>query len=244
MGRDEGFIRHALSPSSQAQLQVESDLGFFRRVGLAPALPWGLTECPLPWDTGGNISWGRDIVLMWPCRDVTCFTSCVPAEHLLQTVPAPSPACKANTWLMQPGVAALALPWVLEPLWEPRSGKTLLFLLCQNSGAGRLVCGTGKVPTASLGPLKTPAPLPASAQPLAGHGSQPMPASLLSGRYPKRWGHGWELPLCWLMSDSMEKTKAELGASSCWVALLPVPLQTLTPVSPCVFFPLSVLQSF
>lgn len=60
MGRDEGFIRHALSPSLQAQLQVGSDLGFFWQVGLAPALPWGLTECPLPWNTDGNVSWGRD----------------------------------------------------------------------------------------------------------------------------------------------------------------------------------------
>lgn len=87
---------------------------------------------------------------MWLCQEVTCFTSCVPANDLLQTAPAPSPACKANTWLMQPGVAALALPWLLEPLWEAGSGKTPFFLLCQSSGAGRLVCTTGKVPAASL----------------------------------------------------------------------------------------------
>lgn len=158
-------------------------MGFFRQVGLAPVLLWGLTKCPLPWDTDGSVSWGRDIVLMWPCQDITCFTSCVPAEHLLQTVPAPSPACKANTWLMQPGVAVLALPWVLEPLWEARSGKTLFFLLCQSSGAGTLVCRTGKVPAASLGPMETPAPLPASAQLLAGHGSQPAHACI-----PLLWG--------------------------------------------------------
>lgn len=40
---------------------IGSDLGFSRRVGLAPALPWGLTEHPLPWDTDGNISWGREV---------------------------------------------------------------------------------------------------------------------------------------------------------------------------------------
>lgn len=61
MGRDEGFIRRALSPSLQARLQVESGLGFSRQVGLAPALPWGLTELPLPWDTDGNISWGTEV---------------------------------------------------------------------------------------------------------------------------------------------------------------------------------------
>lgn len=61
MGRDEGFIKHAHSPSLQAQLQVGSDLGFSRQIILAPALPWGLTECPLPWDTDGNISWGREV---------------------------------------------------------------------------------------------------------------------------------------------------------------------------------------
>lgn len=61
MGRDKGFIRHALSPRLQAQLQVGSDLEFSRQVGLAPALPWGLTEHPLPWDTDGNISWGREV---------------------------------------------------------------------------------------------------------------------------------------------------------------------------------------
>lgn len=48
-------------PVYKAQLRVGSDLGFSRQVGLAPALPWGLTEHPLPWDTDGNISWGREV---------------------------------------------------------------------------------------------------------------------------------------------------------------------------------------
>lgn len=61
MGRDEGFIKHACSPILETQLQVGSDLGFSRQVGLAPALPWGLTECLLPWDIDGNISWGREV---------------------------------------------------------------------------------------------------------------------------------------------------------------------------------------
>lgn len=182
---------------------------------------------------------------MWPCQDVTCFTSCVPAEHLLQTVPAPSPACKANTWLMQPVVAALALPWVLEPLWEARSGKTPFSLLSQSSGAGRLVCRTGKVSAASLGPLETPASVTFGWTWLPAHTCIP----LLWG-CPKRWGHGWELPLCWLMSISMLQCCGETEAELVYRGPQPAGLHCLLSHSehslqfPLVFFPLSVLQSF
>lgn len=58
---------------------------------------------------------------MCQCQEVTCFTCPVSTKHLLQTARAPSPACKANTCLMQPGFAALAVLWALEPPWEARS---------------------------------------------------------------------------------------------------------------------------
>lgn len=58
---------------------------------------------------------------MWQCQEVTCFASPVPAKHLLQTARAPSPACKANACLTQPGFAALAVLRALELLWEARS---------------------------------------------------------------------------------------------------------------------------
>lgn len=175
---------------------------------------------------------------MWLCQDVTGSTSCVPAKHLLQTAPALSPACKANTWLMQPGVVALALPWVLEPLWEAKSGKTPFSLLCQNSEAGRLVCRTGKVPAAFLEPLETPVPLPASAQPLAGHGSQPIPASLRSGDAPKD-GDMAGSSLCQLACCSVVgklRQSWSTGILSLLGCTASCPIQTLTPVSPCGFF--------
>lgn len=60
---------------------------------------------------------------MWQRQEFTCFASPVPTKHLLQTARAPSPACKANACLTQPGFAALAVPRALELLWEARSGE-------------------------------------------------------------------------------------------------------------------------
>ena len=59
---------------------------------------------------------------MWRCQEVTCFASPVPTKHLLQTARVPSPACKANTWLTQPGFAAPAVLRAPEPQWEAGSG--------------------------------------------------------------------------------------------------------------------------
>lgn len=145
---------------------------------------------------------------MWLCQDTTCSTSCVPAKHLLQTAPAPSPACKANTWLMQPGVVALALPWVLEPLWEARSGKTPE-LWSRETGVQDWE-GSSCLPG-------TPGDTCSTACQCSALGWTWFPAHPCIPPLwgcPKRWGHGWELPLCWLVSVGMlqccGETEAEL----------------------------------
>lgn len=184
---------------------------------------------------------------MWPCQEDTCFTSCVPAKHLLQTALAPSPACKANTWLMQPGVAALALPWLLEPLWKARSGQNPLCPALSDlwsretaledwEGCSCLpgdTCSTA-CQCSALGWIG-----------LSAHACIPP-----LWECPKRWRHGWELPLCWLMSVGMlqccGETEAQLAYREPQPAGLPCLLSRCkhSLQFPLVFFALSVFQSF
>ena len=163
-------------------------------------MPWSLTKHPLPVGHGLKHLPGQGAVLMWWCQEVTCFASPVPAKHLLQTARTPGPACKANSCLMQPGFAAGAVSWALGLLWEARSGKKKLFLLCGSSGVRRQwVAGPGRSWLPPWDPWRhLPCCLPALSPRLD---MAPSPCLRPSPpRMPHKMGLGQELPLLWLVS--------------------------------------------
>lgn len=120
---------------------------------------------------------------MWQCQEVTCVASLDPAKHLLQTARAPSPACKANTCLTQPGFAVLP-----APLCEARSrcsgNKLPSPALGECWSKETAVCRTGKVPAASLGPLAMPALPQLDMAPALSLRPSPLGTTLETGPWP------------------------------------------------------------
>lgn len=161
------------------------------------------------WGFPGRLSWPQ------PCPGVSLSAHCpgtlmetspgagrcadvaVPRRHLLHIL-CPYQEPFANSSSSQPSLQSKHLA---DATWCCCSGPALGTgatvggqewenLLCAASSelwSRETGLQTGEVLAASLGPLETPAPLPASAQPLTGHGFQPMFASLLSGM-PRKLG--------------------------------------------------------